>query len=174
MLIIFGGLPGAGKTTISKKIAKQINATYLRIDTVEQVFKEFPGFSKSWVGPEGYMIAYAIALDNLRLGLSVVADSVNPIAITRNDWQQVAKDANTPFIEIELICSNLKEHQHRIETRKNDISGHKLPNWADVLNRDYEPWQSKMLTVDTSQYSIGKSVEIIIDFIRSEKFNYNP
>ncbi|HAU1975266.1 TPA: AAA family ATPase, partial [Legionella pneumophila] len=32
MLIIFGGLPGTGKTTISKQIAKQLNAVYLRID----------------------------------------------------------------------------------------------------------------------------------------------
>ncbi|HAT8649777.1 TPA: AAA family ATPase [Legionella pneumophila] len=168
MLIIFGGLPGTGKTTISKQIAKQLNAVYLRIDTVEQAFKKLSGFAEHWVGPEGYMICYAIALDNLKLGLPVVADSVNPIAITRNDWQKVAMDANAPFIEIELVCSNAKEHQRRIETRKADIPGHNLPNWIDVLNRDYEPWQSKSIALDTSEYSVEESVEIIMDFIRSK------
>jgi predicted kinase len=113
------------------------------------------------------MISYAIALDNLKLGLSVIADSVNPIAITRNDWQKVARNANTPFVEIELICSNTKEHQLRIETRTADISGHILPNWNDVLNRHYEPWQSKSITIDTSEYSIDESVNQILDFIKS-------
>jgi len=120
MLIIFGGLPGTGKTTLSKQIAKQLNAVYLRIDTVEQVLKKRSN-SDHLVGPEGYMVCYALALDNLKLGLPVVADSVNPIAITREDWQKVLLDANKPFIEIELVCSNTKEHQRRIETRETDI-----------------------------------------------------
>ncbi|MCZ4721508.1 hypothetical protein [Legionella pneumophila] len=77
-------------------------------------------------------------------------------------------DANAPFIEIELVCSNAKEHQQRIETRKADIPGHNLPNWIDVLNRDYEPWQSKSMALDTSEYSVEESVEIIMDFIRSK------
>lgn len=164
MLIIFGGLPGTGKTTLSKQIAKQLNAVYLRIDTVEQVLKKCSN-SDHLVGPEGYMVCYALALDNLKLGLPVVADSVNPIAITRDDWQKVALDANKPFIEIELVCSNTKEHQRRIETRETDIPGHKLPKWVDVLNRDYEPWQSKSVTLDTSKYSVDESVKIIMDFI---------
>ncbi|HHT9778111.1 TPA: AAA family ATPase [Legionella pneumophila] len=164
MLIIFGGLPGTGKTTISQQIAKQLNAVYLRIDTVEQVLKKFSS-SDHLVGPEGYMVCYALALDNLKLGLPVIADSVNPIAITRDDWQKVALDANKPFIEIELVCSNTKEHQRRIETRKADIPWHKLPKWIDVLNRDYEPWQSKSIVLDTTEHSVSESVEIIMDFI---------
>ncbi len=163
MLIIFGGLPGTGKTTLSKQIAKQLNAVYLRIDTVEQVLKKCPN-SES-IGPEGYMVCYALALDNLKLGLPVVADSVNPIAITRNDWQKVAMDASKPFIEIELVCSNTKEHQRRIETREADIPGHKLPKWIDISHRDYEPWQSKSMTLDTSEHSVDESVKIIMDFI---------
>lgn len=39
MLIIFGGLPGTGKTTISKEVAKRLKAVYLRMDTIEQTFK---------------------------------------------------------------------------------------------------------------------------------------
>lgn len=36
MLVVFGGLPGAGKTTISRALAQRVGATYLRIDLVEQ------------------------------------------------------------------------------------------------------------------------------------------
>lgn len=167
MLIIFGGLPGTGKTTIAKQIAKQLKGLYLRIDTVEQVLKRT--ISRDVVGPEGYMICYAVAVDNLRLGLNVIADSVNPIAITRQDWQQVAKEANTQFIEVELICSNAKEHQNRIETRKSDIAGLKLPTWQDVLNRDYEPWDTASIVIDTATYSVDESVKIILDYVKTRR-----
>jgi predicted kinase len=36
ILIIFGGLPGTGKTTLAKALAHRLSAAYLRIDTVEQ------------------------------------------------------------------------------------------------------------------------------------------
>jgi predicted kinase len=124
--------------------------------------------SRDEVGPEGYMICYAVAVDNLRLGLNVIADSVNPIAITRQDWQQVAKEANTQFIEIELICSNAKEHQNRIETRKSDIAGLKLPAWQDVLNRDYEPWDTTSIVIDSAKYSVDESVKIILDYVKTQ------
>lgn len=52
MLIIFGGLPGVGKTTIAKALAKLMHAVYLRVDTVEQVLKR----EAKLEGPEGYMV----------------------------------------------------------------------------------------------------------------------
>ncbi|HHT0594875.1 TPA: AAA family ATPase [Legionella anisa] len=166
MLIIFGGLPGTGKTTISKIIAKRLNAVYLRVDTIEQTLINLDGYPDSLViGSEGYLISYAVARENLALGLNVVADSVNPIAITRHDWQEVAKQTESDFIEIELICSDEKVHQSRVEERIADIEGHKQPTWQDVLNRDYDPWESKHVVIDTSKYSIDESVVIIMNFI---------
>jgi len=169
MLIIFGGLPGTGKTTVSKEIAKRLKAVYLRVDTIEQTLKNLEGYPDSLiVGSEGYLISYAIAKENLALGLDVVADSVNPIAITRHDWRQVAKETNTAFIEIELICSDKREHQNRVERRVADIEGHKLPTWKDVLNRDYEPWDSILMLVDTSKHAVDESVQKIIEYITLE------
>ncbi|CAM3662066.1 AAA family ATPase [Legionella longbeachae] len=34
MLVIFGGLPGTGKSSIARELAKHLKAVYLRIDTV--------------------------------------------------------------------------------------------------------------------------------------------
>lgn len=169
MLIIFGGLPGTGKTTISKELAKRLKAVYLRIDTIEQTLKNLEGYPDSLViGCEGYLISYAIAKENLTLGLDVIADSVNPIEMTRHDWRQVAKEAGSAFVEIELICSDKKEHQTRIDGRVADIAGHKLPTWEEVLNRDYEPWDSIAMLVDTSKHTVNESVEKIIEYIKSK------
>jgi predicted kinase len=169
MLIIFGGLPGTGKTTISKEVAKRLKAVYLRVDTIEQTLLNLDDNRDSFVvGSEGYLIGYAIAKENLALGFDVIADSVNAIAITRHDWRQVANDANTVFVEIELICSDKKTHQDRVEGRVPDIDGHKLPTWKDVLSRDYEPWESISILVDTSRHTVDESVQKIIEYIKSE------
>lgn len=36
MLIVIGGLPGTGKTTLARLLASRIGAVHLRIDTIEQ------------------------------------------------------------------------------------------------------------------------------------------
>lgn len=163
MLIIFGGLPGVGKTTIAKALAKQLKAVYLRIDTVEQVLKREAQLD----GPEGYMVCWAQALENLKLGMTVVADSVNAIQVTRNAWQNVANDASVTYLEIELVCSDSREHQQRIETRDADIVRHQLPKWQDVKEREYERW-SPHLVFDTAKQTPDEIVAEILEHIKCD------
>ena len=49
MLIIFGGLPGVGKTTLAKALAREWEAAYLRVDTIEQALR-FSGALQGEVG----------------------------------------------------------------------------------------------------------------------------
>ncbi len=83
ILYIFSGLPGSGKSTLSQMVAQQLRAVYLRIDTIEQGLRELCAIDAQ---SEGYRLAYRIASDNLRVGLSVVADSCNPVELTRREW----------------------------------------------------------------------------------------
>ena len=154
MLLIFGGLPGVGKTAIAAGLARDIGAVHLRIDSIEQAMRN-SGITVS--GPEGYEVAYAIAEDNLGLGRTVVADSVNPIEITRAAWRDVAKRAGSRFIEIEIVCSDEAEHRRRVETRTADIAGHILPSWQEVCDREYEPWEADIV-IDTAGKGIGTCV----------------
>src|SRR5262245_27135972 len=94
-LFIFSGLPGSGKTTLAKVVARRIGGAYIRIDTIEQSLRDLCAVN---VEAEGYRLAYRVASDNLRSGLSVVADSCNPIELTRREWERVALDAGVPYV----------------------------------------------------------------------------
>jgi len=164
MLIIFGGLPGAGKTCIARELACQIGAVHLRIDSIEQAIRTSDVVSQP-LNDAGYRVAYALASDNLRVGRTVIADSVNPLQLTRDAWIEVANAARVNFIEIEVKCSDTKEHRRRVETRITDIPGLRPLTWQEVVSRDYHPWDRAHIVIDTASRSVQQNVKTLRDAI---------
>ena len=160
MLIILSGRPGTGKTTIARELAHRLAAIHIRIDSIEQAIRD-AGALTGPMNDAGYRVAYAVAEDNLRLGRTVIADSVNPIEITREAWRNVAVRAGTKSINVEIVCSNADEHRRRVESRTPDIAGHQLPTWAEVTARDYDPWSDGRIVIDTAQETVEAAVERI-------------
>jgi predicted kinase len=149
MLIVFGGLPGTGKSSIARELARETGAMWLRIDSIEQAIRE-SGVVPGSIDDAGYRAAYAIAEDNLRLDRCVIADSVNGWPMTRNAWCDVGTRPGPQIMEVEVICSDVQEHQRRVETRDSEVPGLILPDWPAVIGRDYEPWDRDHLTIDTA------------------------
>ena len=163
LLIVFGGLPGTGKTTIARELTRRLAASYLRIDTIEQRLREA---GLEVVGATGYVIANALAAENLLIGRTVIADCVNPVAASRNGWRDTARRCSAQLIEIELICSNVAEHRRRVESRDVDVSGHKQPTWDDIVNRAYEPWDREHLVLDTAADGVDRLTDRAEAYVR--------
>ena len=163
VLFILSGLPASGKSTLSMLLAKEYCAVYLRIDTIEQGLRDLCKFD---VRGEGYRLAYRMANDNLKLGHNVVADSCNPINLTRREWEDVAMRNGCRFVNIEFVCSDREEHKKRIETRKSEIKGLRLPTWQEVESREYHPWESERIIIDTANKSIEDSFKELNDKIK--------
>jgi len=162
-LYIFSGLPGTGKTTLAKFLANYVKAAYLRIDTIEQGISELCDFK---VEGEGYRLSYRIAADNLRLGNSVVADSCNPIKLTRREWQEVALSCNSSYTNIEVICSDIEEHKKRTKERECDIPGMVLPSWKQVEEREYDSWGDNRILIDTASKNGNESFKELLSKLK--------
>jgi predicted kinase len=135
LLIVFGGLPG--KTTFAQAVVKKCAAAYLRIDTIEMAIRS-SNVLRDDVGPAGYVSAYWVAEENLRLGQAIVADSENALQITRDSWAQVARNALVSLVEVEVVCSDAAELRKRIESRPPDLDGLRPLTWENVCERKYE------------------------------------
>ena len=152
-LIVFSGLPGSGKSTVARLLARHLRAVYLRIDSIEAALLNATGRP---VDVEGYTVAYALAADQLGLGLNVVADCVNPLEVTRDAWAAVAAEAGCPILNIEVVCSDPNEHQRRVEARQADSANHagqwQPPTWAKVQAgaHGYQPWITSRVVLDTA------------------------
>ncbi len=153
MLISFSGRSGAGKTTVARALARQLDALHVRIDSIEHAIRA-SGVVAGPLDDAGYRAGYALAEDNLRLGHTVLADSVNPWPGTRDAWRDVAVRCGVAVLEVEVVCSNADEHRRRVETRTTDIDGLKLPTWRDVVSRDYRPWDRDRFIVDTAERTV--------------------
>ena len=168
MLIVFTGLPGTGKTTIAKDLAATTGAVYLRIDTIEQAIRNSGALAQD-VGRSGYMVANELALSNLRIGRTVIVDCVNPVKESRLKWSDIASSSSVPLANIHVICSDITEHQRRVETRTVDILGLVTPTWESVQTHEYEPWDEPPFCIDTALITSAQAVAMIVkQFLPSE------
>ena len=79
-LIVFAGLPGTGKSSLARAVARELRAVYLDKDTIKDAVIAVARELKIEQGPDlagpiSYELLVVLARDNLSLGLSVVLDS---------------------------------------------------------------------------------------------------
>lgn len=163
-----------GKTSIAKALAQKTGACHLRIDTIEQALIDTGLCTRDTIEGAGYTIAAEIAKENLRNGLTVIADCVNPLELTRRLWRDTAAAASRPALEVEFYCSDPLLHKERAKNRPCDIPRLKQPDWEDILNREYEPWTSAALRLNTARLSIEDSVQCILNRLADHQKEIAP
>jgi len=159
-LYIFSGLPATGKTTLAEKLGKFAGAVLLRIDTIEQGLRDICSINAT---SEGYRISYRIAADNLKVGNNVIADSCNPIQLTRSEWEKVAISSGADFENIEIVCSDRNIHRHRAENRISTVENLELPSWKEIESREYHPWNTSRHIINTANKTIEEGFRELIE-----------
>jgi predicted kinase len=168
VLVVIGGLPATGKSTIAEAVARTTAIPYVRVDRIEQAIVAWSPLSHP-VGPVGYAVAHQLALEQLLLGLDVIVECVNPVALTRDAWASTAMTGGAGLLEVEISCSDPAEHRRRVESRASDVDGLVKPTWAEVVGRDYEPWNRTPLRLDTATTSVAVAVEQLTSALRAAR-----
>jgi len=162
LLVAFAGLPGSGKSVLSRGVADAIGATYLRIDSIESaIVATLTPFEDN---PVGYVIAERVAADQLTGGRDVVADAVNGVAPARAGWVALAARTGATLRFVEVRCSDAAEHRRRVETRTPEMPGQGVPTWDQVRRRRFEPWPPELsgrLVVDNVGDAAGHVARIV-------------
>ncbi|NMO53070.1 ATP-binding protein [Actinoplanes sp. TBRC 11911] len=150
VLAVFAGLPGVGKSTLAARVAAELPAAVLAVDTVDFTLRRYE-VTEPRPGLAAYGVVAALAEVQLTIGHHVIIDAVNPGRPARQLWVDLAERLKVPMRVVEVVVGDDAEHRRRVEARFAARDHDGVPDWVRVLERqaEYEPYLGPRLVVDT-------------------------
>lgn len=157
-LIVFAGLPGTGKSTLARAIARELRAVYLDKDTIKDAAiavaraRKLEGGAE-FAGALSYELLIPLAKDNLTLGLSAVVDSPAGYRVFQEQIEDLARQVKVELRLVECITTDEAQLQQRIERRGETLPDHRVRDWDafQQARARLERLTGPRLVVDTAE-----------------------
>jgi predicted kinase len=166
MLVVVGGLPGTGKSTLASALGDAIGAPVFVKDVVEaSLWRSGIGAEQgSWQVAEDLLTT--LAGEQLARSGHAVLDTVARVAESRATWRALADSHASPFVVIECVCSDDSVHERRLEGRVRGIPGWYEVEWSDVVaaKQRWVPWTEDRLVldaVDPADVNLARALEYV-------------
>ncbi|ABU82148.1 adenylyl-sulfate kinase [Ignicoccus hospitalis] len=161
------GLPGSGKTTLAKRVAKKLSEMGYRVevldgDWVRKTINPDAGFTKEERALHLKRVAW-IARLLARNGVVVFCSFVSPYRDVREEVKRIVSE-EVPFYEI-YVKASLEECIRRDPKGlyKKALKG-EIKNFTGVSD-PYEPPESPDLVLDTEKEDVEESEKKLLNFV---------
>lgn len=157
-LIVFAGLPGTGKSTLARAVARELHAAYFDKDTIKDAAiglaraRKLEGGAE-FAGALSYELLVPLAKDNLTLGLSAVVDSPAGYRAFQEQVEDLARQLKVELRLVECITTDEAELKQRIERRGETLPDHRTRDWEALqqARARFERLTGPRLVVDTAE-----------------------
>lgn len=147
-LIVFAGVPGAGKSTLAEAVGRRLGIPVFALDWLLGALTPFGGRHLDRPFDVGYEQLTTLAVRQLSLGQSAILDAPVEDELVRHRWSSLATAAGTSLTAFVIGCGDPAEHRRRLATRDRGIPGwHQGGDWADVSRRlaEFPEWPAAVV-----------------------------
>ncbi len=164
-LILFSGLPGTGKSTLSYALSQQTGWSILSKDLVDNAYKSSTDPNTPWYS---YALLFDYANLNLKNGSTVILDAVFTYQRLRDNVFRLAQQYNAKVYPIVCTCSNEEIWEKRIRTRPEMVENWTPADWNEVLRvqRNFDSWKEPHLILD-SIHAFDTNFAQLVQYIQS-------
>jgi predicted kinase len=166
-LIVFSGLPGAGKSTLAEAVGRQLHVPVFAVDWLLGSLTPFGGYHLDEGFKIGEELLTTLAFRQFALGQSAILDFPAEDPDTRTRWRSLAHAAGAEFRVIVCECSDRELHRARLERRQRGIPGwHEAGNWANVERRqaEFPPWTGETLAIDAVR-PLAQNLAAVLEYV---------
>jgi len=171
-LVIFSGLPGAGKSTLADRLARQLRWPLFRVDDIALNIPEDAGWD-FW----DYQIEILLTIteEQLKLGINVIVDSVF-MNMDRHHAQVIANKHDVLFRPIHVFVSDEKLWEQRVTQRVIELNNPAVSTWDQIQRQrlHFRTWEPDTALFVDSVNPIEKNFANVINFVTDESITLMP
>jgi predicted kinase len=149
-LVVMRGYPGTGKSTIARAISTALHAPLIDRDILRQKAVDIFG-NLPHVGRFSYELMFALAEEQLSLGLSVVVDTPLTYRTTYEQAKELAQTFHVPMVVVHCQCPP-EVQKRRLEGRVGKVSEFQITSWKEWMQWKprFEDFDDDGCIIDTS------------------------
>jgi len=171
-LVLFSGLPGAGKSTLAHRLAQELHRPLLCIDDVAVNVPKNAG-SEFW---DTQITALLNLVETqLKLELDVIVDSVF-MNMDRHHAQKLARNYDARFIPIYVFVSDEKVWEERVTSRFNESTEAGVATWERIQRQrqTFREWEPDTALFIDSLHPADDNFKKVLDFVTSWQSELKP
>jgi predicted kinase len=165
-LILFSGLPGSGKTTLARMVARHLRIPLLGKDRFQSALRTHGLAARAT--PDGYHLMLDLADEQLSLEVSIILDAVFPKDGFRLAARDIARRNGANFRAIYCYCSDETIWQERMKERQEFVPNWTPVDWDEVqrLRAFYQPWDPQTTLFIDSLNDLSENLALTLRWIQ--------